>query len=115
MADNALDAFMKIVVALQESEEIREVISRVRQTPGADPRYRLHLGFGLHFGWAIEGAIGSSLKVLCWLLLLLLLMPWRGVAGFLERSLDSGGHVRVFRLRFCLSVDSPSFLRLLHC
>lgn len=25
--------------------------------------YRVKMGFGLHFGWAIEGAIGSSFKI----------------------------------------------------
>jgi len=25
--------------------------------------YKLYLGFGLHVGWAIEGAIGSDYKI----------------------------------------------------
>ena len=29
----------------------------------AIPGYRVTLGFGLHVGWGIEGAIGSMLKV----------------------------------------------------
>jgi len=27
------------------------------------PNYRVALGFGLHIGWAIEGAIGSTFKI----------------------------------------------------
>ena len=27
------------------------------------PNYRVSLGFGLHIGWAIEGAIGSTFKI----------------------------------------------------
>ena len=27
------------------------------------PLYRAKMGFGLHYGWAIEGAIGSNLKI----------------------------------------------------
>jgi hypothetical protein len=27
------------------------------------PGYRVKMGFGLHFGWAIEGAIGSEFKI----------------------------------------------------
>ena len=27
------------------------------------PNYQVKLGFGLHIGWAIEGAIGSDFKI----------------------------------------------------
>lgn len=27
------------------------------------PNYRVKMGFGLHLGWAIEGAIGSIYKI----------------------------------------------------
>lgn len=27
------------------------------------PDYKIKLGFGLHLGWAIEGAIGSIIKI----------------------------------------------------
>ena len=27
------------------------------------PHYKVRMGYGLHFGWAIEGAIGSPKKV----------------------------------------------------
>merc|ERR1711981_613970 len=27
------------------------------------PNYRVNMGFSLHFGWAIEGSIGSEFKI----------------------------------------------------
>ena len=27
------------------------------------PNYKVEMGFGLHIGWAIEGAIGSEFKI----------------------------------------------------
>lgn len=27
------------------------------------PNYRVKMGYGLHVGWAIEGAIGSEFKI----------------------------------------------------
>lgn len=27
------------------------------------PGFKVHLGFGLHIGWSIEGAIGSHFKI----------------------------------------------------
>jgi class 3 adenylate cyclase len=27
------------------------------------PNFQIKLGFGLHYGWAIEGAIGSEFKI----------------------------------------------------
>lgn len=35
----------------------------MNQTMFSFPGYKIHMGFGLHVGWAIEGAIGSSHKV----------------------------------------------------
>ena len=27
------------------------------------PNFKVRMGFGLHYGWAIEGAIGSNFKI----------------------------------------------------
>lgn len=32
-------------------------------TTGTGATFRLHMAFGLHAGWAIEGAVGSSHKI----------------------------------------------------
>jgi class 3 adenylate cyclase len=37
----------------RKREDIREKL----------PNYQVKLGFGLHVGWAIEGAIGSEFKI----------------------------------------------------
>ena len=33
------------------------------EVPVKVPNYRVELGFGLHVGWAVEGAIGSEFKI----------------------------------------------------
>ena len=33
------------------------------EVPTKVPNYRVELGFGLHVGWAVEGAIGSEFKI----------------------------------------------------
>ena len=34
---------------------------RIRERVGGEPKVKM--GYGLHYGWAIEGAIGSHFKV----------------------------------------------------
>jgi len=60
--DLALFAYLKIIAKINklkhilsfgEMEEIREKL----------PHYKLKMGFGLHVGWGIEGAIGSIYKI----------------------------------------------------
>ncbi len=58
IGDNALASFVVIHAALKRSTRLwryarREDINR--RMPG----YQLQMGFGLHIGWAIEGAIGE--------------------------------------------------------
>jgi len=62
-ADRALCAWILIMNALEDSE-VLEKYSRhpaIQAFWGND--YQVKLGFGLHVGWAIEGAIGSMHKV----------------------------------------------------
>ena len=62
MADLALFSFVKIVAKINRFEEIIEY----RNNPGLNARikdYTVKMGFGLHFGWAVEGAIGSEFKI----------------------------------------------------
>ena len=61
-ADMALLAFAKIAIAVERSPALNEY----RFHPGLLQRmlmYKVKLGFGLHYGWAIEGAIGSEFKI----------------------------------------------------
>jgi len=62
LADMAIMSFIKIVAAINKSP----VLAEYRGHPGMlqrVPNYRVQMGFGLHCGWAIEGAIGSKFKI----------------------------------------------------
>lgn len=61
-ADKAMAAFLKIMIDLRRSRELKRFIDthalgRHLDGPGVG------MGFGLHVGWAIEGPIGSQYKV----------------------------------------------------
>lgn len=62
MCDMSVLSFVKIIAAINRSKMLAEY----RGHPGLLsrlPRYRVRMGFGLHFGGAIEGAIGSEFKI----------------------------------------------------
>lgn len=62
MADLALICFVKILVHLGRSRKLqryRTHLSMLRRLP----KYRVRIGCGLHYGWAIEGSIGSDMKI----------------------------------------------------
>ncbi|CAJ1350647.1 unnamed protein product [Effrenium voratum] len=62
MADMALMSFVCITIEVQKSN----TLAVYRSHPGLQqrfPDFRVTLGFGLHCGWAIEGAIGSEYKI----------------------------------------------------
>jgi len=62
VADSALAAFVAIAARLRHSSKLAQFCAH----PGLAarlPGFTVRLGFGLHVGWAIEGAIGSEYKV----------------------------------------------------
>jgi len=63
LADMSVFAFVTILSAVERSR----VLARYRGHPGLQQRLgadcRVALTFGLHFGWAIEGAVGSEFKI----------------------------------------------------
>jgi class 3 adenylate cyclase len=62
MADFALLSFLKILIRLNRDPRILDY----RNHPGiltSLSGQKIAMGFGLHIGWAIEGAIGSSFKI----------------------------------------------------
>merc|ERR1712078_609650 len=62
LADKALASFIIIMSGLKRSKRL----NRYRSHPGLNermPNYDVKMGFGLHAGWAIEGAIGSDYKI----------------------------------------------------
>ena len=55
-------AFLKILMKIYKSHKL----DKYRKNPGLNERiknYSVKLGFGLHCGWSIEGAIGSTFKI----------------------------------------------------
>lgn len=62
LADMAVMSFIRILAEINKSR----VLAVYREHPGLlqrIPKYRVQMGFGLHCGWAIEGAIGSEFKI----------------------------------------------------
>lgn len=62
LADMAIMSFIRIITEINKSP----VLYEYRMHPGILQRvkeFRVDLGFGLHCGWAIEGAIGSEFKI----------------------------------------------------
>ena len=62
MADMSIFSFLKVLARVHKYQHIR----RYRKHEGltqAIPNYKVQMGFGLHQGWAIEGAIGSYFKI----------------------------------------------------
>jgi class 3 adenylate cyclase len=62
IVDEALQAFIKIREILDASDHVQEY-SNNPQLQERIPNFKIRLGYGLHVGWAIEGAIGSRYKV----------------------------------------------------
>ena len=63
ITDLSILSFIKIISEISKSK----VLSKYRENKMLSDRlgsdYRVRMGFGLHLGWAIEGAIGSKYKI----------------------------------------------------
>jgi class 3 adenylate cyclase len=62
IADMSAISFLKIVSGLKRSRKM----VKYKEHKGLNhrmPNYSVKMGFGLHVGWAIEGAIGSFYKI----------------------------------------------------
>jgi len=62
LADMALVSFVKIIARISTSPLLAEYRNHPKLVKRL-PNYRVRMGFGLHSGWAIEGAIGSEFKI----------------------------------------------------
>merc|ERR1719217_970287 len=62
LADMALISFVKIIASISRSATLAEYRNHPKLVKRM-PNYRVRMGFGLHSGWAIEGAIGSEFKI----------------------------------------------------
>lgn len=65
LADQALLSFCKTVIALSVHQKFicDFSINATSRLYTRFPGYSIRMGFGLHVGWAIEGAIGSNRKI----------------------------------------------------
>lgn len=61
-ADMSIIAFLKIIAKVNKLSHLVEY-SRDQRILQRMPKYKVRMGFGLHAGWAIEGAIGSEFKI----------------------------------------------------
>ena len=70
--NSALFAFLKIIVDIENSNR-SGVLRRYSRLPevrkALGKEFSVQMGFGLHFGWAIEGngKRGGRVRVVCWL------------------------------------------------
>ncbi|KAJ0403069.1 hypothetical protein P43SY_009136 [Pythium insidiosum] len=66
MADSALTAFIKCMIDLDNANTdgpLTEYLVRENVIRRFGPQFRIKMGFGMHVGWAVEGAIGSRFKI----------------------------------------------------
>jgi class 3 adenylate cyclase len=62
-ADQALIGYLKIIAEINRSKDILKYRNEPRLTSNGTEVFKVSMGFGLHAGWAIEGAVGSMYKV----------------------------------------------------
>ena len=66
MADASVNAFLKCIIDL-ENENETGCLAEYATYPAVLKRFgegfKIKMGFGMHVGWAVEGAIGSELKI----------------------------------------------------
>jgi class 3 adenylate cyclase len=63
LADRALIGYLKIIAELNRNHKILAYRQEPRLTKKNTVDFKVRMGFGLHAGWAIEGAVGSIHKV----------------------------------------------------
>ena len=61
-SDMAVLSFIKTIAGIKKSRKLDRYKSNEALNDKM-PNYQVKLGFGLHIGWAIEGAIGSDFKI----------------------------------------------------
>ena len=65
LADCALLGFLNIIKKINKSQNILAYRKDSDLIKKFGPKYSVQMGFGLHTGWGIEGAIGSYYKIDC--------------------------------------------------
>ena len=66
VVDGALTAFRRCVREVASSQTLQLVtnVEAIHKKFGRD-KYRTKIGFGLHFGWSVEGPVGTPTKIDC--------------------------------------------------
>lgn len=113
MAESALTAFLKCVVDMDRANDDVHLLKPYRTHPGLLQRFPqgnfcVRCGYGLHIGWAVEGAIGSVKKIDA-----TYISPHVDMAERLEASCKTYG-VRLVLSQWFVGLLSPaaqSFLR----
>ena len=62
LCDMTLISFLKIIASTKRSRKMRKYANHAGLNKRM-PNYEVKMGFGLHQGWAIEGALGSYFKI----------------------------------------------------
>ena len=62
LCDMTLISFLKIIAQTKRSRKMRKYANHAGLNRRM-PNYEVKMGFGLHLGWAIEGALGSFYKI----------------------------------------------------
>jgi class 3 adenylate cyclase len=104
LADRALIAYLKVIAEINRNKQLLQYRTEPRLTAGDTQQFKVRMGFGLHVGWAIEGAVGSLYKVDA-----TYLSPHVNMASRLETSSRQYG-VPLLLSQVRISITYPSFL-----
>ena len=63
LSDHALVGYLKIIAEINRQPKVLAYRNEPRLTHNGTKDFKVSMGFGLHAGWAIEGAVGSIHKV----------------------------------------------------
>lgn len=63
IADLALFAVLCMHAEMGRNYELKRFVEKEEMQARIGKNFRVRLGFGLHFGWSIEGALGSLFKI----------------------------------------------------
>ncbi|KAL3817668.1 hypothetical protein ACHAXA_002013 [Cyclostephanos tholiformis] len=64
LSDKALIGFLKVIIEVNRDVQLLAYRDDKRLSKGKENGFSVRMGFGLHAGWAIEGAVGSFHKLL---------------------------------------------------
>lgn len=63
LADLAVLAFIRVLAGINRSKKLEKYTQNKELRERFNHEYKVNMGFGLHIGWGIEGAIGSKFKI----------------------------------------------------